>query len=243
MRRSSPFRADDLADLDERLYSRASAVVAMRDVFDGARGNGVIGVRHDVDNVIDPAVAMAEWEAERGYRSTYFILHTSPYWQDKDLLRRSVDRIAELGHEIGFHVNAISEAITSRRDPVEIVEEAVAELRSFGHPVSGVVAHGDPLCHQYGFVNDEMFLESARPLYGAADRTVAGIVPLRPVSRSRFGFDYDPNWLSRGDYLSDSGGTWSQPFDKVANRFPGPGQLHMLVHADWWGEAFVGVAA
>lgn len=242
MRAESPFQPDDLAELED-LYERALQVVAMEDIADGNTDPRTLGVRHDVDNVISPAVQMAEWEADRGYRSTYFILHTAPYWHDKDTLRASLETIAECGHEIGFHVNALTAAIVHGQDPVQIVADAVGELRSYGHEIRGVVAHGDPLCHLHTYVNDEMFAESARPTYGAPDRLIGGRVRLRPVPRSMFGFEYDPNWLPRGDYLSDSGGRWSQPFERVAATYPSHGQLHLLVHPEWWSEAFAEVPA
>lgn len=112
------------------------------------------------------------------------------------MLTESLERIVGYGHEIGFHVNAITEAIRTGRDPLEIVAEAVGELRGYGHHVRGVVAHGDPLCYEHNYVNDEIFTESARPSYGPPGRQV-GPVTLRPVSRREFGFDYDPNWLPR----------------------------------------------
>jgi hypothetical protein len=241
MRPEAPFQPDDLVDLDALLAS-ADQVVPMDMIAAGETSLGVIGLRHDVDNVIEPAVAMAEWEAERGYNSTYFILHTAPYWQNKYLLERSLERIAACGHEIGFHLNAITAAIETGRDPFEILEEAVAELRGYGYHVTGVVAHGDNACYQYGFVNDELFVESARPDHGAPDRVVGG-VKLDPVSREQFGFEYDASWLSRAAYLSDSGGKWSQPFEDVRASFPYDGQLHMLVHADWWPQAFPALKA
>jgi hypothetical protein len=239
MRAESPFQADDLAEL-EALYEQASGVVPMRDVADGLTDRHAIGVRHDVDNFLAPAVAMAEWEADRGYRSTYFILHTAPYWQEKDTLRAGLETIAGCGHEIGFHVNAITAALQTGRDPHVILYEAVSELRSYGHEVRGVVAHGDEACYRFRFVNDELFTESPRPDWGEPDRLV-GNVPLRPVSRTVFGFDYDPNWLPRAQYLSDSGGRWSQPFEEVAAGFPYDGQTHLLIHPDWWAEAFARV--
>ena len=60
---------------------------------------------------------------------------------------------------------------------------------------------------------------------------------LKPLAH--FDLDYDANWLERGRYLSDSGGRWSTRFETVAGGFPFAGQLHMLVHPDWWAEAFV----
>jgi len=105
-------------DLDELelLLSTASAVVSMREVHAGARADDIIGLRHDVDDnngSLDTAALIAQWERDRGYRSTYFILHTAPYWQEKDTLQAALEIILECGHEIGFHVNAITEG--SRR--------------------------------------------------------------------------------------------------------------------------------
>ncbi len=238
---SAPFQPSDLDELDA-LLSRAGAVVPMSVIADGNHDERVIGMRHDVDNEIMPSVAMACWEQERGYHSTYFILHTAPYWQDKKRLHAALLAIRGLGHEIGFHVNAITQAIQTGGDPLNIALDAADELRSFGCNVRGVVAHGDNACYEHGFINDEIFTESARPDYGAPDRVVGG-VKLDPISRAKLGFDYDPNWLPRGQYLSDSGGTWSQPFAAVSGEWPSAGQLHMLVHPDWWDEAFLRVAA
>lgn len=241
MNAHAPFQPSDLEELDE-LLDQADAVVTMAEIADGNHGSRVIGMRHDVDNEIMSSVAMAEWEERRGYHSTYFILHTAPYWQDKSRLQSALIAIHGLGHEIGFHLNAITEAIQAGGDPLDIAQDAVDELRSYGYPVRGVVAHGDNACYDHHFINDEIFTESRREGYGRADRIVGG-VPLQPVSRTALGFDYDPNWMSRGEYLSDSGGKWSQPFDEVASRFSVNGQLHMLVHACWWSEAFVRAAA
>lgn len=211
----------------------------MNTVALGATHPTVIGLRHDIDNEIESSVQMAQWEADRGYRATYYVLHTAPYWAEKESLAAALESIHECGHEIGFHLDAISEAIHTGRDPVDITLEALYELRELGYPVRGVVAHGAPECHEHGFVNDEIFTESRRPEYGEPDRVIAGTVTLQPRSRKRFRFTYDPNWLPRSVYLSDSGGRWSQPFKDVADAFPAKGQLHMLIHCCWWHEAFL----
>jgi hypothetical protein len=242
MRQTSPFRPDDLRDLDT-LLERADAVFSMRQVVDGERQGGAIGMRHDVDNVIEPAVEMAEWEAERGYRSTYFILHTAPYWQDKGLLVSSLDAIAAAGHEIGIHNNAIAAALMYGGDPKKILADAITELGDYGYDITGTVAHGDGLCRDQSgavrFVNDEIFAECARGTFGPARRKV-GSVQIDPFPLADLGLDYDANWIGRDKYLSDSGGAWSAPgFDETAAGFPYDGQLHMLVHPDWWTQAFV----
>ena len=41
-------------------------------------------IRHDVDYDLEKAVNMARAEAEYGYYSTYFLLHSAPYWKCTD---------------------------------------------------------------------------------------------------------------------------------------------------------------
>ena len=242
MRRDYPFQPQDLAELDERLLDKAVAVVPMASVAAGQKWPRVIGLRHDVDNEIESSVAFAQWEQDRGYRATYFILHTAPYWQDKTLLRKSLEFIVECGHEIGIHNDAVAAAVDTRRYPRMILAEAIGELRDYGFDIRGTVAHGSHHCYspdnQIRFVNDELFVECPRPSLGVPQRHVAG-VDLRPVPLATFGLEYDANWVGRGSYLSDSGGSWSRPFDEVADGFPFDVQLHMLVHPCWWSQAFV----
>lgn len=243
--------AHDLERLDA-LLALADRVVPMRDIYKGDIGPKVIGLRHDVDNnrgSFETAIRMAEWEFERGYSSTYYLLHDAWYWKDAtvDMMLVGAEQLEDLGHEVGIHVNAIAEGLRRQRDPRHILREALSELRTAVR-VEGCVAHGDPLCRNTNgdvvFVNDEMFLESRRPGMGDADRTLVyngWSVKLKPCSRGLFGLVYDANWLPRGNYLSDSGGEWSQSLPGVFQTF-GEGQLHVLQHPDWWTEAFAQVA-
>lgn len=248
MRLEAPFTTSDLEELDARLLSRAKRVVPMRDVFLGDREDFVIGLRHDVDDNLgsfQTALSMAEWEFEHGYSSTYFLLHGSYYWE-RALLE--AERFEEFGHEVGIHVNAIAEAFRQREDPHRILARAIHQLRDSGVRVVGCVAHGDSLCREAKFVNDEMFSESPRPSYGLPNRILqhgSVICPLEPISRQVYGLEYDANWMPRGDYISDSGGRWNpreDSFDLAAEHFGQAGQLHMLIHPDWWSEAFVPAA-
>jgi hypothetical protein len=213
----------------------------MFDVARGDNGAGVIGLRHDVDDnpgSFRAALEMAAWEAEHGYSSTYYLLHGAHYWDEEMLC--IVPEFEELGHEVGLHVNAVAEALRQNRDPHAILREALYQLRSAGVRVAGCVAHGDNLCHAAGFVNDEIFTECPRPDWGARDRVVShqGVhVKLRQRTLEHYALTYDANWLTRGDYLSDSGGRWSQPWETAVVRF-GKGQLHVLIHPDWWTHAF-----
>jgi hypothetical protein len=235
------FNASDLEQLDAQLLAPARTVVSMLAVHTGARGPDVIGLRHDVDDNKDSlatAAKLARWEAERGYRSTYFILHGSSYWRDEHALRAALEEIGAAGHEIGVHANAVAVALRDGGDPAEILHAAIERLRGFGFPVVGVAPHGDPACRRVGFVNDEMFAECARPAMGAPDRvlTLHGrSLTLAPRPLADFGLAYETYRLPHGRYLSDSGGAWNVPPPSVAD---GLGQLHILQHPDWWAGAF-----
>ncbi len=262
--KQAPFTAADLEEMDEAFFSRASAVVALEDVSDGNRDPNSIGLRHDVDassnntrHALDTAVKIAEWEANRGYRSTYYILHTAPYWMAPGFTA-ALDRIAECGHEIGIHTNAIAEALRIGRDPDSILAEALATLRGLGFEVRGAAGHGDPSCNRDAapgeshFANDEQFLECARPGQGAPDRTITrgnASLTLNPRSLADFGLEYEalqvayaPNG-ARPFRISDSGGHWNDPgWDWFAENWQGDErQLHFLWHPDWWQHAFVEV--
>ncbi len=280
MNERAPFSAADLAEVDRLLLDRASSVVAMEDVFDGHRDPHAIGLRHDVDGTnnmtreaLQTAVRLAEWEADRGYRSTYYILHTAPYWMAPGFAA-ALDRIAECGHEIGIHTDALAEGLRLARDPDLILDEALAVLRGLGFEVRGVAGHGNPICNrdaapgEISFANDEQFVECARPNEGAPDRTITrGNVAhtLAPRPLADFGLDYEalaiaydrPNDVMPFR-ISDSGGQWLNPgWQETVERWNNERehhpntfqpnrtvrQLHFLLHPDWWAQAFVPLRA
>jgi hypothetical protein len=252
-----PFTRADLEELDQRFLAHASAVVALQEVHAGNRSSAVIGYRHDMDadHSLATGVLMAEWEAERGYRSTYFVLHTSPYWNTYEF-RDCLERIAVFGHEIGIHTDALAEALLTGGDPDSILMEAIEELRGYGFPVRGVAGHGNPLCNraraegEIMFTNDEQFVECARPKLGPPSRTVTrgtNSLRLRPRPLADFGLEYEALILGdpRPFRFSDSAGQWLKPgFDETALKFSAERerQLHMLIHPDWWANAFERVA-
>lgn len=269
MRARAPFQTEDLEELDVRLLAKASRVIAMEDAFDGDKAANTIALRHDCDSAasLDIAARLARWEADRGYRSSYYILHTSAYWNSSSF-SRLLDEIAGCGHEIGIHTDALAESLVTGEDPDIILDRAVTRLRDLGHQVRGVAGHGNAICNRTAargepwFSNDEHFIECRRTHLGGdpmppADRMLwRGNITrkLAPRHLADFGLEYEALWLSVPFYfrLSDSGGHWNdEGFEQIVETFSSqidvteaastnedPMQLHVLQHPDWWGAAF-----
>lgn len=249
MRDEAPFQHDDLAELDERLLSRARAVVAVRDFAAGCNDRDVVVMRHDVDNAslaLDAAVALAGWEAEHGYRSTYYLLHTAQYWLDGRFEQAALD-IAAAGHEVGIHTNAIAESFRIGVHPDVILQTAIDQLRDLGIQVTGTAAHGDPACAAEGFTNHDHFLDC----HPRGESFSLNKVTVTPSPLSDFGLKYEAANLMlhhRGHYNSDSRGKWQVPFEETYARMDrvlaGGSEWHLqgptmlLMHPDWWPAAF-----
>ncbi len=95
---------------------------------EAAKGRSVY-LRHDVDNSVDDALAMASIEADLAVRSTYLILLRS---RNYNLLAgdsiAKVRQIAALGHEIGLHHSCEPGDAVDGRRPLEQSIRADAAL-------------------------------------------------------------------------------------------------------------------
>ena len=224
------FSLDDLAAFDAFLGG-ATAVVPMRDA--PSSGKGAIALRHDIDHNLDHALLFAEWEHERGYRATYFVLHTAWYYAEPDLEDKLL-RLVELGHEVGLHHDAVAEAyrqghhnavdgsvlpIGNTTAAAEIVREELARLRGFGLDIVGMSAHGTELWKQAGVTNAFLWADGWLP--------------------SDFGLQYEAYHLHRkAHYISDNRGGWSSPLTMGDDK-----QVHVLSHPCHWPLEQLAVAA
>lgn len=261
LRKRRTFGPRDLEAL-ETLLSSARAVIPMRDAAAmpaKARG-GLVSVRHDMDHDVENSVRFAAWEAARGIRATYFVLHTDWYWgEDPDrpsrFLGSALRRIAAQGHEIGVHNNAVTAALRFGGDAGEHLARVVNALRREGFEITGTVAHGDDICHEASFENGEVFRECPIAAFGAPDRVIrwedraggrVAETTLRPIAMGDLGLSYEAQHTGPFLYLSDTGGRWNFPFDGIFERFArGDAFLQVLAHPVWWafqGEAVSPIA-
>ncbi|HYL40019.1 MAG TPA: hypothetical protein VET90_01810 [Candidatus Binatus sp.] len=241
-------------DLDRltALLREADAVVSVAEAFDrrSSRPERFVALRHDMDHDVENSVRMAEWEASAGLTSTYYVLHTDWYWGDQGpgrpsaFVLRALDRIASLGHEIGVHNNALAEALRTKRDPAEILEEVLTALRDHGFRIRGTASHGDPLAVRLNFRNYEMFEDCRRGDGVPQERTIEDVdeplgrrskLDIRPVPMARFDLEYEAYYIGHTLELSESGGRWSQPPDGVASLLRTNGAfLQILTHPVHW---------
>jgi len=189
-----------------------------------------LALRHDVDHDLEHALRFARQEARQGLSATYFLLHTAAYFEDVTGLQEGCRELAALGHEVGLHNNAITVWLTTGQEVATTVARSLDLLRGAGVEVRGTASHGDRLCHERRYVNYEVWAEcpAAQRRNGVPD------VPRLPLAD--FGLDYEAYFLPRDEYLSDSGGRWSEPPAGLAERFRSRdcGVVQLLAHPVWW---------
>jgi hypothetical protein len=89
-----------------RALELAYRVVPFRE-FEGPGERPVLLLRHDLDHMLAPALVTAETEAALGIRASYFLQTACGFY---NLLSREsrqlIQRLVEMGHEIGLHYEA-----------------------------------------------------------------------------------------------------------------------------------------
>jgi hypothetical protein len=174
---------------------------------------------------------LAQREHQRGLRSTYFVLHTAPYWSRPEL----VDRLRELqslGHEVGFHNDLVTLERVQAVDIEEYARRELGRLREGGIAIVGAAAHGSPWCHRLGFHNNYAFAGWDEPQPGFPELTVR-----RKLDPAALGLRYEAYHVARDEYFSDSSfvnGRRQHPLDLELVR----GQRTIvLVHPCHWDRS------
>lgn len=197
----------------------------------------VIGMRHDVDHNLDHAIKFAQWEHDRGIRSSYYVLHSAWYYKPNRYsifsLPDGCAKLVELGHEVGLHSNVVVEARALGRDPAEdgvanpagqcagaakLLREELDYLRGeLGLDVVGTASHGDARCKEWGINNGDLWASGFTP----AD----------------FDLTYEAYHLNRGrTYLSESAGRWHRAGVRLDDPFDEPLEKPaiVLIHPCHW---------
>ncbi len=96
-------------------------------------------IRHDVDRVAINSLEIATLEHQHGIKSTYYFRIVKESFKPE-----IINRIAELGHEIGYHYEDLSIANGDYEKAIDLFEKHLGKVRSQA-PVQTIAMHGRPL--------------------------------------------------------------------------------------------------
>jgi hypothetical protein len=190
-------------------------------------------LRHDVDISARKTLRMAEIEARFGLRSSYYYRKVKKTFSP-EVLRE----VARLGHEVGYHYEALDKAKGDIQRAKEVFERELAEFRTIVD-VKTVSMHGNPLTR---WDNRDFWQH-----YGFSDFDLVGECYLS--------FDAD-----KIIYLSDTGRTWEEGKHNIKDFLPGgnnlkhpilrstddlciflkesPHDVYLLMHPERWSVGF-----
>ncbi len=167
--------------------------------------------RHDVDYSLEPAVVLAQIEADEGVCATYNLLLRSEFYRllDRGNMKR-VREIISLGHAIGLHFDVGCHKMSDRNSLVKCLqgEKRILE-NTFGCDVSVFSFHNP--------TSDTMKYSGSR---------YAGM-----VNAYSAGFRQDVG------YCSDSNGYWRHRRLEDVLRERKDSCLQVLTHPVWWTES------
>lgn len=170
-------------------------------------------LRHDVDDKPERALAMAQLENTLGFRSTYYFRIVS-----QSNVPELIIKIAELGHEVGYHYEDLNMAKGNVKIALENYTKNLSYFRKF-YSIKTISMHGSP---REKYDNRDLWKE-----FDYHHFDVIG----EPY------FDF----LNRGDvlYLTDTGRMWdgdkynvrdkaiNQPKNSVQKTLP---QIHTTIN-------------
>jgi hypothetical protein len=106
----------------EALISSIDAnIITFNDMVDDnydADSRNVI-IRHDVDVDLDRALNFAREENKLGVQSTYFLLHSSRYFDYSNEFSEKCQELIELGHNIGLHNDSLVQYFSRRKKDIQ----------------------------------------------------------------------------------------------------------------------------
>jgi hypothetical protein len=194
--------------LDSLLETRTN--LCFRDTLKGNMESSCVLLRHDVDYSPESALRMAEFEAQKGVQSTYFLLFSSQYYNLFEVEQsRFPEQLVALGHEVGLHydVQSLEKLKRPRQNEHEELQVQVDILASLaGKDVRSISMHNPSI--------------SGADPYACIDLINA----------------YDPKFTDEIAYFSDSCGAWRNDFVECIERNSFPKQLQLLIHPIFWNQ-------
>lgn len=178
----------------------------------------VIGLRHDVDVDLNIAYAFSKIESGMGFRSSYFILHTAPYYlmspsnmanHNPNILPILLKMQNENHFEIGWHNDLVTSQLIYNINSVNFLHDELNWLRSNGLRITGTAAHGSSYCKTYHYMNFYFFKECSYPsLPGRENNETVTIdgktLTIQKSTLAAFNLEYEAYFLNNNKAYSDA---------------------------------------
>ena len=156
-------------------------IVTVKEYLENEPESKVIALRHDVDEQPQNALKMAQAEHDLGVCATYYFRRV-PKSDHPDVIRR----IADMGHEIGYHYEDLSMAEGDMEKALESFKANLDYFRQY-YPVKTVCMHGSSSSK---YDNKDIWSHAALSDFGL-------------IGEPYLSFDFDKVF-----YLTDTGYAW-----------------------------------
>jgi hypothetical protein len=214
----------------------------------------VIGLRHDIDLDLKVAYEFSKIEYDLGFRSTYFILHTAPYYlADQNNMALHSEKIIpilkkmqnERHFEIGWHNDLVTLQVIYNFDPVVFLHNELSWLRSNGLQIAGTAAHGSNYCKTYHYMNFYFFQECSYPILVGRENNITvpkdgKMITLKKGHLNDFNLEYEAYFLNNNKAYSDAvikdGVRWNIGMLDLSSLKPGD-RIIILLHPIHWHKA------
>ena len=164
------------------------------DFVEDNAGDRFFILRHDVDKLPQNSLDTAKLQHSLGVKGTYYFRIVPESNQPE-----FIEKIAALGHEIGYHYEEMSLCNGDRQKARQMFEENLAYFRKF-YPVKTICMHGSPTSKY-----------DSRSIWQNSEYKEYGILA-EPY------FDVDFNDML---YLTDTGRSWGDDASSVRDRVDG----------------------
>ena len=163
-------------------------------------------LRHDVDTSLEKAAEMAEIEADKGVKATYFILLTTDFYNAASARgQKAVDRILAGGHDVGLHLDETLYKGLSQEQMISAVMREKNILSDICKQEIATVSLHRP---SVGMLNSDFQIPGMLNVYGNT-------------------------FFRQFKYVSDSRRNWREPVVDVVNSGDYE-RLHILTHPFWY---------
>jgi hypothetical protein len=216
----------------------------------------VIGLRHDVDNDLNVAYKFSEIESNLNFRSTYFILHSAPYYlansnnmeiHNEEILPILKSMQDERHFEIGWHNDLVTLQLIYNINPVTFLHNELYWLRANGINIFGTAAHGSNYCKTLHYMNFYFFEECTFPVVPNRENNISvpkdgKSIQLIKGKLSDFDLQYEAYFLNNNKAYSDAvitnGIRWNIGMLNLHELQPGDRAI-ILLHPIHWHKASV----